>query len=162
VFPGIHLTKSDKASPLWGEEKFRGSGPSTRPSGKVFAWLLLRREFSNANFYTSENLLTRWAEVNYYVLIGMVCCVVRSGTRQFNTPLERASWYVLKGAICSLCEATSGSAASIAPHRSLDLQRWAIPPYFCLIRQAQVRHGTVGAGPKEGYKNDPRAGAPLL
>ena len=23
-------------------------------------------------------------------------------------------------------------------------------------------HGTVGAGPKEGYKNDPRAGAPLL
>ena len=27
---------------------------------------------------------------------------------------------------------------------------------------AQERHGTVGAGPKEGYKNDPRAGAPLL
>ena len=23
-------------------------------------------------------------------------------------------------------------------------------------------HGTVGAGPKEGYKNDSRAGAPLL
>jgi len=23
-------------------------------------------------------------------------------------------------------------------------------------------HGTVGAGSKEGYKNDPRAGAPLL
>jgi len=27
---------------------------------------------------------------------------------------------------------------------------------------AQEEHGTVGAGPKEGYKNDPRAGAPLL
>jgi len=27
---------------------------------------------------------------------------------------------------------------------------------------AQEGHGTVGAGPKEGYKNDPRAGAPLL
>jgi len=27
---------------------------------------------------------------------------------------------------------------------------------------AQEGHGTVGAGPKEGYKDDPRAGAPLL
>jgi len=27
---------------------------------------------------------------------------------------------------------------------------------------AQEGHGTVGAGPKEGYKNDPRAGVPLL
>jgi len=27
---------------------------------------------------------------------------------------------------------------------------------------AQEGHGTVGAGPKEGYKNDPRAGTPLL
>ena len=27
---------------------------------------------------------------------------------------------------------------------------------------AQEGHGAVGAGPKEGYKNDPRAGAPLL
>jgi len=27
---------------------------------------------------------------------------------------------------------------------------------------AQEGHGTVGAGPKEGYKNDPRDGAPLL
>jgi len=27
---------------------------------------------------------------------------------------------------------------------------------------AQEGHGTVGAGPKEGYKNDSRAGAPLL
>ena len=27
---------------------------------------------------------------------------------------------------------------------------------------AQEGRGTVGAGPKEGYKNDPRAGAPLL
>jgi len=27
---------------------------------------------------------------------------------------------------------------------------------------AQDGCGTVGAGPKEGYKNDPRAGVPLL
>ena len=27
---------------------------------------------------------------------------------------------------------------------------------------AQERHGLGGAGPEEGYKNDPRAGAPLL
>ena len=26
---------------------------------------------------------------------------------------------------------------------------------------AQEGHGSVGAGPKEGHKNDPRAGAPL-
>ena len=27
---------------------------------------------------------------------------------------------------------------------------------------AQEGHGTVGAGPKEGYRNDSKAGAPLL
>ena len=31
-----------------------------------------------------------------------------------------------------------------------------------LVPSAREGHGTVGAGPKEGYKNDPRAGAPLL
>ena len=49
-----------------------------------------------------------------------------------------------------------------------------LPPYLCsgetspgvlhsaLEPSAQEGHGTVGAGPKEGYKNDPRAGEPLL
>ena len=29
--------------------------------------------------------------------LGMVCCVVGSGTQQFNTLSEQASWYVLRG-----------------------------------------------------------------
>jgi len=47
-----------------------------------------------------------------------------------------------------------------------------LPIYSALVRpgvlhsalepSAQEGHGTVGAGPKEGYKNDSRAGAPLL
>jgi len=64
----------------------------------------------------------------------MECYVLTSRTQQFNMPPERASWYVLRRAICSLSEATSGCVASAGPHRSLDLQWWAIPPYFCLIR----------------------------
>jgi len=34
--------------------------------------------------------------------------------------------------------------------------------HSALEPSAQEGHGTDGAGPKEGYKNDPRAGAPLL
>jgi len=60
--------------------------------------------------------------------------VVRSGTQQFDMPMEQASWCVLPGASCSLSKAISGCVASAAPHRSLGLQWWAIPPYFGLIR----------------------------
>jgi len=74
----------------------------------------------------------------YRLALGMECHVVRSGTQQCDTPSERASWYVYSGAVCALSkaisEAISGCAASTAPHRSLSLQWWAIPPYFCLIR----------------------------
>jgi len=34
--------------------------------------------------------------------------------------------------------------------------------HSALEPSAQEGHGTVGAGPKEGYKNDLRAGASLL
>jgi len=54
--------------------------------------------------------------------LGMKCHVVTSRTGQFDTPLEQASWYALRGVICSLSEATAGCSASAAPHRSLDLQ----------------------------------------
>ena len=58
--------------------------------------------------------------------------------------------------------------------RGLQVKRGDSAPLLCsgetspgvlrsaLQRSAQEGHGTVGAGPKEGYKNDPRAGAPLL
>jgi len=41
---------------------------------------------------------------------GMVCCVVGSGTQQFDLPSERESWYVLRGGPCVfyLSEAASG------------------------------------------------------
>jgi len=58
----------------------------------------------------------------YRLALGMECHVVRSGTAEFDTPMERASWYALPGAISSLLEAISGCAASAAPHRSLGLQ----------------------------------------
>ena len=48
----------------------------------------------------------------------------------------------------------------------LLLEMTASPRYgvlrSALEPSAQEGHGTVGAGPKKGYKNDPRAGAPLL
>jgi len=44
--------------------------------------------------------------IMYRLALGMECRVIRSGSRQFHTPSERASWYVLKGAICSLSEVT--------------------------------------------------------
>jgi len=64
--------------------------------------------------------------------LGMECHVVRSRTQWFDTPSKGGSSYVLRGAICVLSEAISGYAASITPHRSQDLQWWAITLYFCL------------------------------
>ena len=58
--------------------------------------------------------------------------------------------------------------------RGQQVDRGDSAPLFCsgetspgplrsaLEPSAQEGQGTVGAGPKEGYKNDPRAGAPLL
>jgi len=72
--------------------------------------------------------------IMYQLALGMECCVFRSGTQQFDTPSEQASLYAHPGAICALSEAIPGYVASAEPHRSLGLQWWAIPPYFCLIR----------------------------
>jgi len=46
-------------------------------------------------------------------------------------------------------------SALVRPHLEYCV-RSALEP------SAQEGHGTFGVGPKEGYKNDPRAGAPLL
>ena len=55
--------------------------------------------------------------------------------------------------------------------RGQQVERGDSAPLLCsgetslhsaLEPSAQEGHGTVAAGPKEGYKNDPRAGAPLL
>ena len=126
-----------KGVPSWGGK--RGSGLLTRPSGEVLAWLLLpKRVFKCQILYVWKIFLRGGTKsiTMCRLVLGMECRVVRSGTPQFDTPLERAWWYALPGAICSLSEAISGFAASVAPHRSLGLQWWAIPPYFCLIRWA--------------------------
>jgi len=49
--------------------------------------------------------------------LGVECCVVRSGTQQFDMPSERGSWYMLRGAFCFLSEATSDCAAFVTPPR---------------------------------------------
>jgi len=128
VFLGIHLTKSEtrlvpKRCPFF--ERKRGSGSATHPSGKVLTCLLLpKRDFQVPIFIhlkiflrggTKSILMCRLA-------LGMECRVVSSGTQQFDTTIEWASWYVLPGAICTLSKAISGCVASAAPHRSLGLQ----------------------------------------
>jgi len=47
-------------------------------------------------------------------------------------------------------------SALVYSETSPGLLRSALEP------SVQEEHGPVGAGPKEGYKNDPRGGAPLL
>jgi len=60
VFPGIPLTKSEgqllpKRHPFLGGGK-RGSGLSSRPAGKVLAWLLLpKRVFKCQLFYVLKS-----------------------------------------------------------------------------------------------------------
>jgi len=116
----------------------RGSGSSARPSGKVLTWLLLpKRVFKCQFLYVWKIFLWGGTKsiIVYRLALGMECRVIRSGTQQCDTPAEWASWYALLGAICALSEAVSGYTASAAPHRSLDWQWWAVPPYFCLISE---------------------------
>ena len=102
MFPGILLTKSEarllpKGVPSWGRK--RGSGPSTCLSGKVLAWILLPKRVFKCQFFiylkmflpsgTKSIIMCRLA-------LGMESCVVTSRTQQLNTPLERASWYMLR------------------------------------------------------------------
>ena len=127
-----------KGIPSWGG--MRDSGPLTRPSGEVLAWLLLLNSFQVPIFICLEISLRGGTKsiIVYRLALGMECRVVRnirSVTQQCDTPSEQSSWYANRGAICALSEAVSGYTASAAPHRSLDWQWWAVPPYFCLISE---------------------------
>ena len=128
-----------KGVPSWGG--MRGSGPSTHPSGEVLAWLLLPKRVINCQLLYVWKIFLRGGTksiIVYWLALGMECRVVSSGTQQFDMPSERASWYALPGAICALSKAISGCTASTCPHRSLGLQWWAIPPYFCLISTSKL------------------------
>ena len=115
-------------SSWWGK---RGSGSSTHPSGKVLAWLLLPKRVVKCQFLCVWKIFL-WGGTKSIIMcplaLVMECCVVTSGIQQFDMPMEWASWYALLGATCSLSEETSDCAGSSAPHRSLSLQWWAIPP----------------------------------
>ena len=128
-----------KGVPAWVGK--RRSGFSICPSGKVLAWLLLPKRVFKCQFsYIWKSFgevgLSQLLCVDWLLAWNVVSS--QAGPQQFDTPMERASRYELPGATCFLCEAISGFTASVAPHRSLGLQWWAIPPYCCLIREAQV------------------------
>ena len=88
MLPGIRLTKSEarllpKRCLFLGGE--RGSGPSTRPSGEVLAWLLLpKRVFKCQYLYVWKIFLRGGTKsiIVYRLALGMECHVLRSGTRQ--------------------------------------------------------------------------------
>ena len=144
MFLGLSLTKSKgrllpKRRPfLGGEERFRPVNPSVRWSSLLAP--PPKESFQVPIFICLEIFLRGGTKsiIVYWLALGMEYHVVRSGTQQCDTPQEQASWYVHMGAICALSkaisEAISVCEASAVPHRSLGLQWWAIPPYFCLIR----------------------------
>jgi len=115
-----------KASLLWEGREVQARRPICQV--KFSLGSSSQRQFSRANFICLENFLRGGTKliIVYRLALGMECRVLRSGTQRFDTPLERASWYVHPGAICALSkaisEAISGCAASTAPHRSLGLQ----------------------------------------
>ena len=121
----------------WGGE--RGSGPLTRPSGEVLAWLLLAKRVFKYQFLYVWKIFLRGGTksiIVYRLALGMERRVVRSGAQQCDTTLESAPWYTLPGAVCCLSEAISGCVASARPTDHLVYSDGLSPPYFCLIRQA--------------------------
>jgi len=111
VFPGIRLTKSEarllpKWCPFLGGK--RGSGLSIHQSGNVIAWLLLPKRVFKGHFFILSKTFRQGGTKSIIVCrlaLGMECRVVRSGTRQCDTPSEQTSWCVLKAAKCLLSEA---------------------------------------------------------
>jgi len=111
------------------------------PSGEVLAFLLLpKRVFKCQFLYVWKS----FCEVGLSQLLCMdwllVWNVVSSEAGLSSVSRLRSGHLGMcyLGAICALSkaisEAISDCAASTGPHRSLGLQWWAIPSYFCLIR----------------------------
>ena len=103
MFPGIRLTKSGarllpKRCPfLGGEKRFRHVDPSVRWS---YCLAPPPKESFQVPVFICFNIFLRGGSksiIVYRLARGMECIVVRSGTQQFDLPVERASWYALPG-----------------------------------------------------------------
>jgi len=123
VFPGIRMTKSE-ALLLPKRHPFLGGGrevQARRPIRQVKFSLGSppKESFQVPVFICLEIFLRGGTKsfIVYRLALGMECRGVRSGTQQCNMPSERASWYVLPGAICALSKAISGCSGCLA---SLD------------------------------------------
>ena len=87
-----------KGVPSWGGK--RGAGPLTHLSGKLLVWLLLPKWVP---IFIRLKIFWRGgtkSAIKCPLALGMESCVLTSRTWQFDTPMEQASCYVLRGAKC--------------------------------------------------------------
>jgi len=140
VFPGIRLTKSEarllpKRHPFSGGEGKEVQAPLTHLSGKVLAWLLLPKRVFKCQF------LYVWKSFGEVGLSQLLCVHWLLAWNDVSSQTGLSSLTQLwSGYLCMCFQGPSVlyPKQSLVPHRSLDLQWWAIPPYFCLTTYMQV------------------------